>query len=262
MGYLVHIIISASNEFIKWLGLDLERIPSIDSKCIGTQAIISNENTLSWQCQALRSHSRSKVATVIAVEATSRYCIIFPNLPAMSMAQFEQELTRRWLKEVLAMATDSGAILPENVSGMKNQFNNTSMTFSWFKNTDLSVNGHVSDTEQWIKHSNDTQRTGQLDEIKAFELGFHINSMKKKVKISKHKQLHERFVPVARLLDDALFRFAQGLSYDEYPNVDAGNFPNPYALYQKKKAEKLTTHLQREETVSNVVYLNQFKSNR
>lgn len=257
----MNIIISASNDFAKWLGLDLSRIPSKDGKRIGTQPITSNESTLSWQCQALRDHSRSQVATIIAVEANSRYCIIFPNLVKMSMCEFEQELKRRWLKENIIMAVESGAILPNNSAKVETQFNKTLMNFNWFKNTDLSVNGHVSDTEQWIRAGSALHRTNYLGETEAIELGFHINKMRKKVKISKQKRLHERFIPIARLLDDALFRFAHGLSHDKYPNTNEGCFPNPYKLYQKKNIDKLTAHEVTKETrPSNVIYFNQFKS--
>jgi len=179
------------------------------------------------------------------------------------MREFEQELKRRWLKENTIMAVESGAILPDNVVEVETQFNNSSMNFNWFRNTDLSVNGHVCDTEQWIRAGSALHRTNYLGETEAIELGFHINKMRKKVKISKKKRLHERFVPVARLLDDALFRFAHGLSHDEYPNTEKGLFPNPYPYYQKKKRHKLTTHGVATDTPpSNVIYLNQFKGKR
>lgn len=253
------VLISASNDFVKWLGLDLPRIPSIDGKRIGTQTITSDETTLSWQCQALREHSRSQVATVIAVEASSRYCIIFPNLMKMTMAEFEQELKRRWLKEILIMAVESGAVNNSDIEVMEKQFIDTTMEFSWFKNTDLSVNGHVTDTEQWIRSGSVLHRINYLGETEAFELAFHINKMRKKVKISTKKRLHERFVPVARLLDDALFRFAHGLSADEYPNTEMGNFPSPYEHYLQKIQNKLVAHGVNEEKTSNVIYLEQYK---
>ncbi|MFK5949945.1 MAG: hypothetical protein QM500_14370 [Methylococcales bacterium] len=253
------VLISASNDFVKWLGLDLPRIPSLEGKRVGTQTITSDENTLSWQCQALREHSRSPVATVIAVEASSRYCIIFPNLLKMSMLEFEQELKRRWLKETLIMAVESGAVNNADVNIMEKQFIDTTMAFSWFKNTDLSVNGHVADTEQWIRSGSVLHRINYLGETEAFELAFQINKNRKKVKISTQKKLHERFVPVARLLDDALFRFAQGLSPDKYPNIHTGNFPNPYQHYRTQKNDKLVAHGQIKETPSNIFYLNQAK---
>jgi len=251
---------SVSNNFAKFFGLDLARLPSTDGKRIGTQTISSDENTLSWQCQALTEHSRSRVATVIAVEASSRYSIIFPNLAKMPMLTFEQELKRRWLKEALLMVVDSGAISVERTDKMKEQFAKTTMQFQWFKNTDLSVNGHVTDTEQWIRAGSVLHRINYLGETEAIELGFNINKMRKKVTISAQKKLHERFVPVARLLDDALFRFAQGLSFDQYPATDVGNFPCPYEHYQQKRQDKLVAHGVSLETTSNVISFDKYKS--
>jgi hypothetical protein len=260
--YLVNIMMSASNKFAKFFGFDLARIPKVDGKRIGTQTISSDENTLSWQCQALTEHSHSRVATVIAVEASSRYSIIFPNLAKMSMFEFEQEFKRRWLKESLLMAVESGAISVESIDKMKEQFANTTMQFQWFKNTDLSVNGHVTDTEQWIRAGSVLHRINYLGETEAIELAFQINKTRKKVKISTEKKLHERFVPVARLLDDALFRFAQGLSFNKYSNTDAGNFPCPYEHYQQKRQDKLIAHGVSSVTTSNIIYLDQYKSEK
>jgi len=253
-------MMSVSKNFAKFFGFDLTRLPSADGKRIGTQTISSDENTLSWQCQALTEHSRSRVATVIAVEASSRYSIIFPNLAKMSMQEFEQEFKRRWLQESLLMAVESGAISVESIDKMKEQFANATMQFQWFKNTDLSVNGHVTDTEQWIRAGSVLHRINYLGETEAIELAFQINKTRKKVKISTEKKLHERFVPVARLLDDALFRFAQGLSFNKYPNIDAGDFPSPYEYYQQKRQDKLVAHGVSSATASNVIYFDQYKS--
>jgi len=69
-------IISATNAFAKWLKLDLPRIPSPDGKKIGLQSLITDEDSLSWQCHVIQKHARLTKTTVIAVEAYSLYVII------------------------------------------------------------------------------------------------------------------------------------------------------------------------------------------
>lgn len=38
----------------------------------------------------------------------------------------------------------------------------------------------------------------------------------------------ESFIPMSRMVDDWLFRFARGLSEWIYPETSAGDFPNPF----------------------------------
>ncbi|MFT4927373.1 MAG: hypothetical protein ACI8WB_003480 [Phenylobacterium sp.] len=49
----MRIIFSACKTFTKWMKIDLPRIESPDGKRIGCQPLISDENTLSWQFNAI-----------------------------------------------------------------------------------------------------------------------------------------------------------------------------------------------------------------
>ncbi|NRA72616.1 MAG: hypothetical protein HRU24_16510 [Gammaproteobacteria bacterium] len=247
----MQILIGASNAFIKWMGIDLPRIPSNDGKRIGVQTISSSPTSVAWQCHALLEHSKAQYATIIAVEARSRFCIIFSNLPKLSMGDFDQHLKDHWLRNVLFMSHQSGAVTDSQEIGHKivQQFNNTVMDFNWVKNTDLSVSGHVSDVEQWIRSGSVLNRANHLSPPEANELAYHINTQRKKAKQHSSAKKMAIFIPVARLLDDGLFRFAKGLSGDRYPETKLGDFPNPYPSLSSTIS-------------SNVVFLEHFRKNK
>jgi len=186
----MEVLIGASNAFVKWMKLDLPRIPSIDGKRIGTQRITSTATSVAWQCHTLLEHSKATRATIIAVEARSRFCIIFSNIAQLSVTEFEQQLKNKWLREVLFMSHTSGAVddNERELEQIGQQFVATTMDFNWVKNTDLSVSGHVSDTEQWIRSTSALNRANHLGQQEANELAYHINTQRKKVKQPPYKK--------------------------------------------------------------------------
>ena len=97
------------------------------------------------------------------------------------------------------------------------------------RNTDLSVNEHVADAEQWLSEFYEQYGVGQLDESEEIGLRMQrINCVYKKAKpFSSTKQM-ERFIPMSRMVDDGLFRFARGLSEWAYPQTPDEDFPNPF----------------------------------
>jgi hypothetical protein len=217
--------ISASNALCKWMKLDLDRITSIDGKRIGTQTITTDAETLAWQCHVLKNDSKAYHGTIIAVEARSRYVMIFPNLTAPTQAEFEAQFLERLLIEMVNLMLHRGAIEESVADIVASEFTTQEKEFCWFKNTDLSVNGHVSDTESWIRQSGDNNDVTAYNDDEAYGLSMHINEMRKG--IAKEGR-NSRFVPVERLLDDALFRFAKGLAQNSYPDTPNGHFPSPY----------------------------------
>jgi len=257
----MEVLIGASNAFIKWMKLDLPRIPSIDGKRIGTQPITSTASSVAWQCHALLEHSRATIATIIAVEARSRFCIIFSNMTQLSIAEFEQQLKNQWLREVLFMAHASGAVddNEKELEQIGQQFIATKMDFNWVKNTDLSVSVHVSDVEQWIRSTSSLNRANHLGPQETNELAYHINTQRKKAKQPPHKKMAS-FIPVSRLLDDGLFRFANGLSNDHYPETALGNFPSPYP--QQNSQPQVSLIKSKETLPANVVCLDKFRQSR
>jgi len=217
--------ISASNALCKWMKLDLARITSVDGKRIGTQTLTTDAETFAWQCHVIKNNAQSHYGTVIAVEARSRYVMIFPNLAPPTQAEFEELFLGRLFIEMVNLMLHSDSIEESVADIVTTQFTRETEVFCWFKNTDLSVNGHVSDTDSWIRQSAQDNDVTAYNDDEAYGLSMHINEMRKRIA---SEGRNKRFIPVARMLDDALFRFAKGLARDSYPDTPNGHFPSPY----------------------------------
>lgn len=230
----VNFIISASKAFTKWMKIDLPRIPSPDGKRIGRQPINSDETTLSWQVSAvdLAPYGPRVVPerTIIAVEAYSRYCIIIPGVHPMPQDAFEKMLMERWAHEAATLTIEGQALFESQLPVLYEQFDQTPKHFDWFQNSDISVSGHVTDTEQWVKSYIDEYHYSLLNQDNATNLALHINKQRKKA------GKHNRFYPVARMLDDVLYRFAKGLSPNSFPGAPNHCFPNPYPTMRNAPA--------------------------
>jgi len=201
----MNIIISASNALAKWLGLELPRIPSPDGNKVGTQSLQSADDLVSWQCHIISNQYRSRDKTIIAVEAHSRYALLIPCSARLTVEQFEQELLNRWLNELVHHATNSRAVASDDVEVFCDRIEALPKQFQWFRNTDMSVQGHVSDAGQWVTDTLREHNDQSLTLDNALGLGFHINEQSKRAKDSAGKKT--RFYPIERLVDDGLDRF-------------------------------------------------------
>ncbi|MGO0308708.1 hypothetical protein ACTL6P_19295 [Endozoicomonas acroporae] len=227
---MLEVLISATNAFCKYMKVDLDRLPSPDGKRIGTQPIASGDNVIAWQVHAIKGYrNREGYTDVIAVEARSRYAILFSNPMFSDLDEFAERFTKRWARECIHMAIESGATTEAQAQTMYDQFLDMEKGIRFVRNTDLSVNGHVADAEQWLSQSYEDYGVEQLDESEEIGLGMHrINCVHKKARAFPGAKPMERFIPMSRMVDDWLFRFARGLSEWAYPETPDGNFPNPF----------------------------------
>ncbi|WP_257274591.1 MULTISPECIES: hypothetical protein [unclassified Endozoicomonas] len=227
---MLEVLISATNAFCKHMKVDLNRLPSPDGKRIGTQPIASGNNVIAWQVHAVKGYrNRKRYTDVIAVEARSRYAILFSNPMFSDLDEFAERFTNRWVRESIHMAMESGATTEEQAQSMYDQFLDMEKEIRFVRNTDLSVNGHVADAEQWLSQSYEQYGLEQLDESEEIGLGMHrINCVHKKARLFPGARQMERFIPMSRMVDDWLFRFAKGLSVWAYPETPHGDFPNPF----------------------------------
>lgn len=210
------ILISASNELTKWMKLaDLPRLPHPTGKQVGVTPLTTDADTIAWQCHVLRPHSRSAQGVIIAVEAHSRYTLLIPATQPPTQTEFEELLALHWLQNLAYWLVDTLALDEAQLPEFIEQFAARTQPFSWVKNTDLSVNGHVADAGQWLQQSFQHYARSLPREEECFELGLHINKMFKRVKTKGKKA--EPFYPVPRLVDDGLKRFWG----DERPNPHA-----------------------------------------
>lgn len=251
----MNVLLSVSNALAKWLKQELPRIPSADGKSIGTQPLHSDEQSVAWQCHIVnpKRYPGYRTAMIIAVEAQSRYTILLPVESRLSQEELEKLLITRWAKEIVHLAVEAGEIENEQVEEIFEQFLLSPIHIQWYRNTDLSVNGHVSDAEQWVLQTLEEYKLDQLDEIEAITLGAHINRMYKRVKTGGVRSAP--FVPTKRFLSDALYRFGKTLSPWRYAHTPAGDYPNPY---EKTVTQRKAT----DPAENNVVSMDEFLRKR
>ena len=82
---------------------------------------------------------------------------------------------------------------------------NLNPTINWVRNTDMSINGHMSDTEQWVKQMLADYDLQYLNEEDATGLAHHINSLQKRA--NKGQSSTKKFIPLDRFIDDGINRF-------------------------------------------------------
>lgn len=240
---MLQILMSATNAFCKYIKQDMARLPSPDGKRVGTQPIASGENVIAWQVHAVKGYGKRKACTdVIVVEARSRYAILFSNPEFADLHEFTEQFASRWAREGMYMAVESGATTQDQAQTMYDQFLDMDKEFRFVRNTDLSVNGHVADAEQWLSQSYERYGVKQLDESEEIGLGMQrINCVHKKARLFPDAKQMESFIPMSRMVDDWLFRFARGLSEWAYPQTPNGDFPNPFPAAAATVARQQTT---------------------
>ncbi len=202
------ILISASNALSKWLGVDLPRISALDGKGVGTQPVSSTADTLAWQCHIVDNHYRSRHKTIIAVESYSRYTALIPCTHRFTQSDLELLILNHWLRDVVGWAEETQAV-PASVAVLAcEKMDATDFSFRWIRNTDMSINGHVADANQWLKEMLEHEGIERLTDEQGYILARHINQQFKRAKTKAGRK--QRFYPVERLIEYGINCFVAG----------------------------------------------------
>jgi len=229
MKTVSQIIFSASNALNKWLKLDLPRLPSPDGKRIGTQSLITDAKAISWQCHVVSNTYNGHFYTVIAVEAYSRFTLLLPFDFAPTQNELQERICQQWTHSLVSLMVQHGELprelAPLAFSHIIDQMDNV----AWWRNTDLSVNGHVGDAGQWVTQTIADRNIDALSDDDALDLAYYINSFHKRAKDDNGKK--RQFYPVPNFVEDGLSRFMSGW-------LDSGDIPDPYQMVNSKSAVK------------------------
>ncbi|MGL6160875.1 SEC-C metal-binding domain-containing protein [Microbulbifer sp.] len=243
------VVISATKALEKWLGREIPRMPSPDGKRIGTQPLVTDSRTVSWQCHVIENKPGSGLYTAIAVEAHSRYTILLPFEGRASLKEFWAALEKNWSEQLVHHMREGGFIEKAQARKVFEKFLHSPLKVHCYRNTDLSVNGHVTDAEQWVKESFEEYGIDRFEREEACGVGMHINQMFKRAKNPEGVQ--ETFYPVPRFLADGLYRFTRGLATADFPGTPRGDYPNPYGEVEgEAEGEAATLNPAREPAVA------------
>ena len=238
---------SISNFLAKSTHLELARLTDNNGQRPGVQPVITNSVQVGWQFQLYETQGSY---VVIAIESYSRYVILLPfyfrpSWPDVQSAFFEQWLSdmQRWFSMGGFVRNSTSA---EFVTG---EFQKLILPYSssqshsapleqppegliepsllgCYRNLDMSINGHIIDTQFWIRDYMLQNGYHSFEATMAQELCDHINNHPKRVKSAEGKK--RKFMPIERFIDDSLYRFAQGLCDLSISGCAMGDFPNPH----------------------------------
>ena len=187
---------SATNALTKWFKTDLPRLPAAPGQQVGVNAIVSTREQMCWQLHIIENRYRSRHKTIIATEANSRFTLFIPVDLLMSVEELTQGLQMEW-QWVLAETLRLSHIMPRSdITLLLSSLGEITFEPQCVKNTDRSVNGHVSDAGLWVTQTLADRRQDALSPELALELAVYLNTQPKRVNKAKGK-----VVPVLALLD-------------------------------------------------------------
>lgn len=192
----MNLLFSASNALNKWLGTDLTRLPAEANKQAGVNTLVSSTNQLCWQVHMIDNQYRSLSKTIIACEANSRFIFFVPVSWKLSLSQLTDLLKIEWQSVFVETLTYSRLLPNSDIALMLSKLSNINFEVECVKNTDLSINGHISDAGLWVTDTLDDQRLRSLTPEIATDLAIHLNTQTKRIKKRK-----EKFIPIERLLE-------------------------------------------------------------
>ena len=225
----MNVIFSISNQLARSTKLELSRLTDSSGQNPGVQPITTHSTQVAWQFQLFKNRNSD---VVIAIESYSRYILLLPFYYSPSWDEVKVAFFEQWLVHMQGWMKMGGFIRNSNHQGkLENQFQ-TQPEPKLYRNLDMSIGGHITDTQFWIRDYMDQMGTQSFEQHMAQELSNHINSLPKRVKDAKGKK--RKFEPLERFLDDSLYRFAKGLCDQPVPGRALGDFPNPH-----KRAPKL-----------------------
>ena len=194
---------------------------------IGTVPLLSNSQQSSWQCSVMEHPASDERYTVIMVEAYSRYTILIPYQSRPSLYTLETDFIARWLEDMTRFGVASGRLKRDQVNQLFQQFMSHQRDFHWYQNCDMSLQGHVVDAECSLMNMLVDAGQSFLSAGRAETMAQYLNAGDRTAAKGQAASL-DSFLPVERFLQDALFRFAQGMAAQPYAVNAEGNFADPY----------------------------------
>lgn len=163
-------------------GVELTRLPCDDPAVVGRVPLHSSPMHVAWQLHVIQTNRDHGDQVVLAMEAFSRYQIFIPVVWNMGMKEVEAALMQRWLEELLLLKAGNPYIGDDMTGTVLAQLLSRPPQPNWVTNTDLSINGHLADTDQWIASELQQKRCSILREEHARDLAWYLNNQIKTVK--------------------------------------------------------------------------------
>lgn len=199
MDRKISLLFGASNSLAKWLKADLPRLPTLAGNQAGVNTLKSDNTAMCWQAHVIDNQYKSRYKTIIACEANSRLIFFIPVTSRLTLDELTNLLTMEW-QAMLAETLESYQLIPRSeIAMLLSELSDLTFNVKWVKNTDLSINGHISDAGLWVEQILREQGAYELSAQQATELAIYLNTSVKRItnKETKHK---DKVIPVEKLL--------------------------------------------------------------
>ncbi|MCT8986603.1 amino acid adenylation [Shewanella basaltis] len=199
MGRKLSLLFGASNSLAKWLKVELPRLPTLEGKQVGVNTLKSDSTTMCWQAHIIDNQYKSYEKTIIVCEANSRFIFFIPVTARLTLDDLTKLLTMEW-QAMLAETLESYQLIPRSdIAMLLSELSDLTFSVEWVKNTDLSINGHISDAGLWVEQILIEQGASELSAQQATELAIYLNTSVKRI-TSKETKRKEKVIPVEKLL--------------------------------------------------------------
>jgi len=207
----MQLLYSTSKALDKWLKSEL---PTLEGTQKGRNFITTDTDTFSWQLHIIDNSYKSREKTIIATEAYSRFTCFIPAPMPLTLTELHHQLSMQWQQLLVEMVLANQLLPNSDAVLLLSNLEQLHFDVQWVKNTDLSINGHITDAAQWVTHTLRRQKINALPFALSQELAMYINEQSKSI-----KQRKEKFVPIERFLD-----YCQRItdnSTEEHPKANA-----------------------------------------
>ena len=189
----MQLLYSTSKALDKWLKAEL---PTLEGKQKGRNSITTDADTFSWQLHIIDNSYQSREQTIIATEAYSRFTCFIPAPMPLTLTELHHQLSMQWQQLLVEMILANQLLPSSDAVLLLSKLEQLNFDVHWVKNTDLSINGHITDAAQWVTHTLRDQKINVLPFSLSQDLAMYINEQSKSI-----KQRKEKFVPLELFLD-------------------------------------------------------------
>ncbi len=189
----MQLLYSTSKALDKWLKAEL---PTLEGKQKGRNSITTDADIFSWQLHIIDNSYQSREQTIIATEAYSRFTCFIPAPMPLTLTELHHQLSMQWQQLLVEMILANQLLPSSDAVLLLSKLEQLNFDVHWVKNTDLSINGHITDAAQWVTHTLRDQKINALPFSLSQDLAMYINEQSKSI-----KQRNEKFVPLELFLD-------------------------------------------------------------
>lgn len=105
----------------------------------------------------------------------------------LTLQELHHQLSIQWQQLLVEMVLANRLLPNSDAILLLNNLDQQNFDIHWVKNTDLSINGHITDAAQWVTHTLKQQKINALPFTLSQDLAMYINEQDKFIKQRKEK---------------------------------------------------------------------------